>query len=121
MPAKSPSVIARPGAAPGIRMKALKWLFMEHAPLVLRPKVDAAMLCWMARILANCTSERYSVNKSHMLRLADYSRISFAALSKERGIEYDERMQDTSQLFSTQAQLDASAKDVNALTAGGIP
>gem|GEM_PF-4947603 len=23
-------------------MKALKWLFMDHAPLILRPKIDAA-------------------------------------------------------------------------------
>lgn len=74
-----------PRAAPGIPMKALKWLFMEHAPLDLRPKIDAAMLCWMARMLANCTSERYAVNKSRMLRLADYSRIPFAALRKETG------------------------------------
>ncbi|MBB3319302.1 glycine/D-amino acid oxidase-like deaminating enzyme [Rhizobium sp. BK181] len=26
-----------PWAAPGIPMKAMKWLFMEHAPLILRP------------------------------------------------------------------------------------
>lgn len=110
-----------PWAAPGIPMKALKWLFMEHAPLILRPKIDAAMLCWMAKMLVNCTSERYAINKSRMLRLADYSRISLAALRKETGIEYDERMQGTLQLFRTQAQLDASAKDVKALAADGIP
>ena len=28
-----------PWAAPGIPMKAMKWLFMEHAPLILRPKI----------------------------------------------------------------------------------
>src|SRR5882762_4885254 len=32
-----------PWAAPGIPLKALKWLFMEHAPLILRPKCDFAM------------------------------------------------------------------------------
>ncbi|MBX4936990.1 D-amino acid dehydrogenase [Rhizobium binae] len=110
-----------PWAASGIPMKALKWLFMEHAPLILRPKVDAAMLCWMAKMLANCTSECYAVNKGRMLRLADYSRVSLAALRKETGIEYDERMQGTLQLFRAQAQLDASAKDVKALAADGIP
>jgi D-amino-acid dehydrogenase len=56
-----------------------------------------------------------------MLRLADYSRISLAALREETGIAYDERMQGTLQLFRTQAQLDASAKDVKALAADGIP
>jgi D-amino-acid dehydrogenase len=110
-----------PWAAPGIPQKAIKWLFMEHAPLVLRPKVDVAMLSWMVRMLANCTAERYAINKSRMLRLADYSRLSLGELRAEAGIAYDERMQGTLQLFRTQAQLDASAKDVKALAADGIP
>lgn len=110
-----------PWAAPGIPIKAVKWLFMQHAPLILRPKVDAAMLSWLVKMLSNCTSERYAINKSRMLRLADYSRISLATLRAETGIAYDERMQGTLQLFRTQAQLDASAKDVTALAADGIP
>ena len=110
-----------PWAAPGIPMKAIKWLFMHHAPLILRPKVDGAMLSWLVKMLSNCTSERYAINKSRMLRLADYSRISLAQLREETGIAYDERMQGTLQLFRTQQQLDASAKDVKALAAAGIP
>jgi D-amino-acid dehydrogenase len=110
-----------PWAAPGIPQKALKWLFMKHAPLILRPKVDAAMVSWMVRMLANCTAERYAINKSRMLRLADYSRLSLGELRSEAGIAYDERMQGTLQLFRTQAQLDACAKDVKALAADGIP
>jgi D-amino-acid dehydrogenase len=110
-----------PWAAPGIPMKAVKWLMMKHAPLILRPKVDAAMLGWLVRMLRNCTSARYAVNKSRMLRLADYSRISLAALREETGIEYDARQKGTLQLFRTEAQLAASAKDVKALKADGIP
>ncbi|MBX4898633.1 MULTISPECIES: D-amino acid dehydrogenase [Rhizobium] len=110
-----------PWAAPGIPMKAMKWLFMKHAPLILRPKFDVAMLSWMARMLSNCTSERYAINKSRMLRLADYSRIALAELRAETSIAYDERMQGTLQLFRTEQQLDSSAKDVKALAADGIP
>ena len=110
-----------PWAAPGIPMKAMKWLFMQHAPLILRPQIDRAMLSWMAQMLRNCTSARYALNKSRMLRLADYSRISLATLREETAIAYDERMQGTLQLFRTEAQLDASAKDVKALAADGIP
>ena len=110
-----------PWAAPGIPMKAIKWLMMEHAPLILRPKLNLPMLTWMAQMLRNCTSARYAVNKSRMLRLADYSRIALAQLREETGIAYDERMQGTLQLFRTQQQLDASAKDVKALAADGIP
>lgn len=110
-----------PWAAPGIPLKAMKWLFMQHAPLILRPKMDAAMLSWMTQMLMNCTSERYAINKSRMLRIADYARISLAEVRDETGIAYDERMQGTLQLFRTQQQLDASAKDVKALAADGVP
>lgn len=110
-----------PWAAPGIPLKAMKWLFMQHAPLILRPKMDAAMLSWMMQMLMNCTSERYAINKSRMLRIADYARISLAEVRDETGIAYDERMQGTLQLFRTQQQLDASAKDVKALAADGVP
>lgn len=110
-----------PWAAPGIPMKAMKWLFMEHAPLILRPKMDTTMLSWMAQMLMNCTSQRYAINKSRMLRIADYARVSLAEVRAETGIAYDERMQGTLQLFRTQQQLEASAKDVKALAADGVP
>ncbi|TCR87925.1 D-amino-acid dehydrogenase [Rhizobium sp. BK376] len=110
-----------PWAAPGIPQKALKWIFMRHAPLILRPKLDAAMVSWLFKMLSNCTSERYPINKSRMLRLADYSRQTLADVRKETGIRYDERMKGTLQLFRTQQQLDACAKDMKALAADGIP
>ena len=110
-----------PWAAPGIPQKAVKWLFMEHAPLILRPKPDRDMLAFMARMLGNCTSQRYAINKSRMLRLADHSRTCLAELRAETGITYDERMRGTLQLFRTEPQLEASARDVRALAEDGIP
>src|SRR3546814_13153681 len=38
---------ASPWAAPGIPVKALRWLFMHHAPLILQPRFDPAMLRWI--------------------------------------------------------------------------
>ncbi|MFN8683157.1 D-amino acid dehydrogenase [Paracoccus sp. P2] len=110
-----------PWAAPGIPAKAIRWLLMQHAPLILRPKVDMAMIRWLTAMLRNCTSARYALNKGRMLRLADYSRIALAELREETGIRYDERMQGTLQLFRTQKQLDASGKDVKALAADNVP
>ncbi|MBB3949978.1 D-amino acid dehydrogenase [Aureimonas jatrophae] len=110
-----------PWAAPGIPRKAIQWLMMEHAPLVLRPKLDPAMLRWMAQMLLNCTASAYARNKSRMLRLSDYSRLCLAELRRDTNIVYDQRMKGTLQLFRTQAQLDASLKDQKALRADGIP
>jgi D-amino-acid dehydrogenase len=110
-----------PWAAPGIPKKAVKWLLMRHAPLILRPKLDAAMLFWLLRMLSNCTSGRYALNKGRMLRLAEYSRVALAEVRGETSLNYDARMQGTLQLFRTQQQLDASGKDVKALASDGVP
>lgn len=110
-----------PWAAPGIPMKALKWMFMEHAPLIIQPRPDWARLSWMARMLMNCTSEAYAVNKSRMVRLAEYSRDCLMELRAETGISYDERMQGTLQLFRTEKQVAAAEKDIAVLQADGVP
>src|SRR5687768_11305371 len=80
---------ASPWAAPGIPLKAMKWLMMEHAPLILRPQLDLAMLCWLFAMLRNCTKARYAVNKARMVRLAEFSRDRLIDLRAETGISYD--------------------------------
>lgn len=112
---------ASPWAAPGIPQKALKWLFMKHAPLIIRPMVDAATWRWMTAMLRNCTSARYAVNKGRMVRLAEYSRDCLIALRGETGIAYDHRTQGTLQLFRTAKQLDGIGKDIEVLKADGVP
>ena len=112
---------ASPWAAPGIPMKAMRWLFMQHAPLILRPTFDVAMWRWIVAMLGNCTEKAYSVNKSRMVRLAELSRDQLIALRQETGISYDERSQGTLQLFREQKQLDGIGKDVAVLQADGVP
>ncbi len=112
---------ASPWAAPGIPMKAMRWLFMQHAPLILRPTFDVAMWRWIVAMLGNCTEKAYAVNKSRMVRLAEFSRDQLIALRQETGISYDERSQGTLQLFREQKQLDGIGKDVAVLQADGVP
>jgi D-amino-acid dehydrogenase len=112
---------ASPWAAPGIPAKALRWLFMQHAPLILRPAVDMAMLRWLVAMLGNCNAADYRINKSRMVRLAEYSRDRLIALRAATGIRYDERSQGTLQLFREQKQLDGIAKDVDVLRADNVP
>ncbi|MGV1872089.1 MULTISPECIES: D-amino acid dehydrogenase [Agrobacterium] len=109
-----------PWAAPGIPMKAVKWLFMEHSPLIIRPTLDPAALRWIGQMLRNCTSARYAVNKGRMVRVAEYSRDCLMALREETGIQYDQRTQGTLEVFRTQKQFDGIGKDVAVLKAGGV-
>ncbi|MCB1898093.1 MAG: D-amino acid dehydrogenase [Rhodocyclaceae bacterium] len=110
-----------PWAGPGVPLKAIKWMLMHHSPLVIKPMLDPAMWRWGMSMLANCTEARYRINKSRMVRLAEYSRDCLKALRAETGIAYDERSQGTLQLFRTQKQLDGVGKDVEILQQYGVP
>ena len=112
---------ASPWAGPGVPLKAIKWLMMQHRPLVIRPSLDPDLLVWVAQMLRNCTTSRYKLNKARMVRLAEYSRDCLKALRAELPLAYDARTQGTLQLFRTQAQLDAAAKDAAVLEAEGVP
>jgi D-amino-acid dehydrogenase len=110
-----------PWAGPGVPIKAIKWLLMKHGPLVIRPKLDPAMWIWLIKMLRNCTSARYAVNKSRMIPLAEYSRDCLRALRAETSIHYDERSRGTLQLFRKAAQLDGTAEDIAVLKQYGVP
>jgi D-amino-acid dehydrogenase len=109
-----------PWAAPGIPIKAMKWLMMRHRPLVLWPRLDGGLYAWLAKMLANCTEAAYGANKARMVRLAEYSRDCLRDLRAETGIAYDERTKGTLQLFRTQKQLDAVGADIAVLQAFGV-
>lgn len=110
-----------PWAAPGVPAKAMKWLFEEHAPLAIRPTADLAQYRWLWAMLRNCTAERYAINKARMVRVSDYSRDCINALREQTGIDYEGRTLGTTQLFRTQAQLDAAAQDIAILARYGVP
>ena len=109
-----------PWAGPGVPLKAIKWLAMHHRPLVIRPHIDAAFVSWVIAMLRNCTAARYEINKTRMVRLAEYSRDCLRALRAATGIAYDERTQGTLQLFRTQKQFDGSASDIAVLRESGV-
>ncbi|QMT40175.1 D-amino acid dehydrogenase [Neisseria shayeganii] len=110
-----------PWAAPGIPQKAAKWLFKEHSPLLLRPDGSLFQLQWLWQMLQNCTDSAYIVNKDRMVRISEYSREMLARLEAETGIGYEGRQLGTLQIFRTQQQIDAAAKDMQVLRDYGVP
>ncbi|MBR8224040.1 D-amino acid dehydrogenase [Burkholderia ambifaria] len=112
---------AAPWAAPGVPLKAVKWMFEKHAPLAIRLDGTRFQLQWMWQMLRNCTADRYAVNKGRMVRLAEYSRDCLQALRADTGIRYEGRTGGTLQLFRTQQQLDGAAKDIAVLQEANVP
>src|SRR5450830_1640614 len=110
-----------PWAAPGIPLKAMKWLLQRHAPFAMKPDGTLWQLQWALKLLQNCNAASYDINKERMVRLAEYSRDCLRDLRATTNIQYEVRTQGTLQVFRTQRQLDAAAKDIAVLSRIGVP
>ncbi|NNU80314.1 D-amino acid dehydrogenase [Halovulum dunhuangense] len=110
-----------PWAAPGVPMKALKWLFMKRRPLFIWPLISPTMWAWGAQMLANCNPSAYEVNKGRMVRISNYSRDCLPDLVADTGVSFDMREQGTLQLFRTEKQMKASKADQEILKRYGSP
>jgi D-amino-acid dehydrogenase len=109
-----------PWAAPGIPLKALRWLVQRHSPLSIRPDGSLFQLQWLASMLANCGERRYAINKERMLRVAEYSRDCLRTLREDTGIQYEGRQLGTLQVFRKPSQLDAAQRDIEVLRQAGV-
>lgn len=109
-----------PWAAPGIPLKAVKWLMQRHAPLSIRPDGSLFQWQWMLQMLLNCNADRYAVNKERMLRVSAFSRECLIELRETLGLDYEQRSRGLTQLFRSEAQFDAAVRDIDVLEACGI-
>lgn len=112
---------AAPWAAPGIPLKALRWLFERHAPLILRPRLDPPLWKWLFQMLGSCTREAYMRNKRRMLRLAAFSAACLRDLRRDLQLHYDEGTGGTLQVFRDDKAMKGAATDSAVLTELGIP
>lgn len=109
-----------PWAAPGVPLKALRWLFQRHAPLAIYPDGSLFQWQWLLSLLMQCTHRRYEVNKARLVGLARYSQQCLHRLASETGIAYEGRRLGTLQLFRTEKQMLQAEKDMAILRRYGF-
>ncbi|HNC51495.1 MAG TPA: D-amino acid dehydrogenase [Accumulibacter sp.] len=80
---------AEPWSNPHAPLRALAWMRREDAPLLFRPRRDAALLDWSLRFLRECTPRRTRENMRQIVTLALYSRRQLQALRAETSLAYD--------------------------------
>lgn len=112
---------AAPWAAPGVPLKAIKWMFQRHAPLAISLDGSTSQLKWMWQMLRNCDTRHYMQNKGRMVRLAEYSRDCLKLLRENTGIQYEGRQGGTLQLFRTAEQYENATRDIAVLQDAGVP
>lgn len=110
-----------PWAAPGIPLKALKWMMQDMAPiLVSSSSFNVRTANWMLQMLGQCTEEAYRINKGRMLRISEYSRTCLDELTKQVSLDFDHRTKGTIELFRDQEKMDSIGPDLDSLQECGV-
>ena len=104
-----------PWAAPGIPLKAIKWLLSKHSPLVINPRVSTETLKFAYRMLKNCNHNSYNINKGRMLRISNYAKECLSEIEQDTKIEYEQRKKGFLQILRTDRQVLDTKKDIAVL------
>ena len=107
--------MSSPWAAPGIPIKALKWTFSKHPPLVINPYFDIKRIKFIYQMLKNCNHKSYMINKARMLRISNYSKECLNELESETNIDYEQRKKGLLQVLRTNKQITDTRKDIAVL------
>ena len=80
---------AEPWANAGAPRKILRWLGREDAPLLFRPRLDAAQWSWGMAFLRECFGGRAVHNTRSLVALALYSRSTLKQLRAQLALDYE--------------------------------
>lgn len=97
---------AEPWANPHVFPLLFKWMWMDDAPLVLRPRADAAMMSWGLQFLYNCLPARAKRHSEVLWRLGSYSKAKMQELMDDTGIDFHYIDKGILHVFSTQKSFD---------------
>jgi D-amino-acid dehydrogenase len=99
---------AEPWANPKALIQAIKWMFVEDAPLVIRPRADWRMIKWGLQFIGNCNQERARINCERMMRIGLYSKQKMAQIRAETQVEFDFDTKGILHVFSNEASFDGA-------------
>lgn len=110
-----------PWAAPGVPLKALKWMMQDMAPiLVSSSSFNVRTASWMLQMLGQCTAEAYRINKGRMLRISNYSRTCLDELITQVPLDFDHRTRGTIELFRDHQKMESIGPDLASLRECGV-
>lgn len=112
---------SEPWAAPGVWWNLLRWLGRSDAPLLIRPRLDPALVGWGLRFLANTPRRRFDANLRAAVRLGVYSRTLRNELISSTNIECGYSETGSINFHWSQKSLDAAAAHAEVMTELGCP
>ena len=101
-----------PWASPGLPFSVLKWVLTGRSPLIINPNMSVETVKFLYRMYKNCNSRSYEINKSRMLRVANYSQKALLEIETDFDLYYEQKKQGSLQLFWDSKEIEKTQKDI---------
>ena len=101
-----------PWASPGLPFSVLKWVLTGRSPLIINPNMSVETVKFLYRMFKNCNSRSYEINKSRMLRVANYSQKALLEIETDFDLYYEQKKQGSLQLFWDSKEIEKTQKDI---------
>ena len=101
-----------PWASPGLPFSVLKWILTGRSPLIINPNMSVETIKFLYRMYKNCNSRSYEINKSRMLRVANYSQKALLEIETDFDLYYEQKKQGSLQLFWDSKEIEKAHKDI---------
>lgn len=101
---------SEPWANPAAPRTVLKWLGREDAPLLFRPRLDAAQWAWGMAFLRECLPARTAHNTRTLVALALYSRSLLQQLRVRLALDYECVERGILHFYTNEADFDVACK-----------
>ena len=101
-----------PWASPGLPFSVLKWVLTGRSPLIINPNMSVETIKFLYRTYKNCNSRSYEINKSRMLRVANYSQKALLEIETDFDLYYEQKKQGSLQLFWDSKEIEKAQKDI---------
>ena len=94
-----------PWASPGLPSSVLKWVLTGRSPLIINPNMSIETIKFLYRMYKNCNSRSYEINKSRMLRVANYSQKALLEIESDFDLIMNKRSKALFNFFGIQKRL----------------
>ncbi|MDA5343692.1 NAD(P)/FAD-dependent oxidoreductase [Stenotrophomonas maltophilia] len=111
---------APPLAAPGVPLRALRWMLDPHAPLYVRTRLDPTLWRWLLQFGARCNARDWLQSTRARGALLDDSRRRLAEWVQEHALDCEFAARGLDYVFGDARNFDHHVAECEALNAQGI-
>lgn len=111
---------APPLAAPGVPMRALRWMLTPDAPLYLKPRMDPVLWRWLARFAGRCNGRDWLASTRARAAILNVSRLRLEQWIERYGLRCGFAADGLDYVFRDRRNFDHYVAECAALDAMGI-